>query len=149
MTVPGQSPGAVDICTDQIFHYNVTMPRPIPKRPLRHSADMLFELIHRTTILCPMSRIMNARCNFIYDQTLRSHEKLQPHNSYIVERVHYLGCQLNRVCALGRIEAGRKRRGVQNTVVMNVFARVKTGNVTARAARSDDRDFMRKGHKAL
>ena len=96
----GKHRHTIHIVADQVFHHDICKPLPVAQRPACNRANVLFELIRGTPVLCPMARIVNARRDFIDDQALWRDEQFNAKNTDIIERIQDIGCQKNGICAL-------------------------------------------------
>ena len=110
---------------------------------------MLFELVDTAAILCPVAGIMHTWGDFVHDQTLPCHEEFNTHDAHIIQRVQCLGRQQRCIRTLARCQLRGHRRGPQNAIRMQVFARVIGRNLSTQSTRSNDADFALEINKAF
>lgn len=60
----------IDVLPDQVFHHHVRMALTVAQRPADNCPNMLFELVYRTAVLCPVAGIMHSWRDFVDDQAL-------------------------------------------------------------------------------
>ncbi|KKN85002.1 hypothetical protein LCGC14_0283710 [marine sediment metagenome] len=143
----GQLGHAVHVIANQVLHHHIGIAAAIAQRPSGHGTDMLFELVHRTAVLRPMTRVMDPWRDLVHDESLSRDEKLDPKNTDIIERIQYLGGKKYRVHALRCAQPGWHSGGVQDAVAVHIFARIETGNLARGAARGNDRHFGGEVHE--
>src|SRR5690606_27072391 len=82
-----QSVDAVDLVADQVLHGAVAMAAGVAERQAGNGADMLLELRHRAGGLRPVSGIVDARRDFVDEQSATlEHEEFDAENADIAER---------------------------------------------------------------
>ena len=101
----------------------------IAKRKTRHRADMLFELIHGTAILGPVTGVMHTWGDLVHHKPTIGHEKLDAHDPHIIKRIEDIGREKHRIHTLRGAQAGGHGGRAQDTVAMHVLAGIETGDI--------------------
>ena len=81
---------AIHIGANQIFHPYIAVAAAIAQGPAGNGTNMLLKLANIAAVLCPMTRVVHARGNLIYDQPVGGDEQLDAHHSDIIQCIEDL-----------------------------------------------------------